>query len=69
MSLTFAKIFHQAEKTFALLNKDSLRANLTILKKLIDVLEIKHLNIDRHIASKRAFQTRVSLLAIQKKRY
>lgn len=60
MSPVFVKIFQQAEKTFSLLNKDAIRTNLTILKKLVDSLEFKHLNINPQLTSKRAFQGQVS---------
>lgn len=65
MSFVFSKIFHQAEKTFSLLNNDSIRGNLTILKKLIDNLEINDLGINPHLSSKRAFQIRVSKIDAQ----
>lgn len=62
MSSTLAKIFHQAEKTFSALNKDSLKANLNILGKMVDTLTISDFDIDERVVGKRAFQGRVSYL-------
>lgn len=43
MSSLFAKIFLQAEKTFALANKDSIKSNLALLIRLVDLLELNDL--------------------------
>lgn len=58
--MSFAKVFHQAEKTFSILNKDALAANLQVLKKLVDGLELSDLNINPYIVTKAAFAVRVS---------
>lgn len=61
--MSFAKVFHQAEKTFSILNKDALAANLTVLKKLVDSIELSDLNINPYIVTKAAFSVRVSRLS------
>lgn len=58
--MSFAKVFHQAEKTFSIINKDALAANLLILKKLVDSLDISDLNINPYIVTKTAFAVPVS---------
>lgn len=58
--MSFAKVFHQAEKTFSILNKDALAANLLVLKKLVDALEFSDLNINPYIVTKSAFAVPVS---------
>lgn len=46
MSLNFARIFQQAEKTFALRNADSFVQNFQHLKKLVDRLILSDLNVN-----------------------
>lgn len=60
MSSVFAKIFQHAEKTFALVNKGEIRANISILKNLIDKLNLKDLEIDPYWVSKESFRVKVS---------
>ena len=59
MSSVFAKVFLQAEKTFSIVNRESLSANLQILKKLIDEVEIKDLGINPHFTTKQTFVRKV----------
>lgn len=54
-------IMFQAEKTFAIANKDFLKANILILRKLIDEIELADLHIDPYFVSKRSFEQRVKL--------
>lgn len=49
------KIFHQAEKTFAIGNKELLKSNILILRRLIDQLEIADL-FDPYYSSKICFE-------------
>lgn len=56
------KIFHQAEKTFSSANKEVIKANLLILKRLLDSMEFVDLMIDPYFASKQAFQRKVRRL-------
>lgn len=62
MSAAFAKVFHQAEKTFSILNKESLKANLLILKKLVDTLKLS--DIDADFPKNRVFHRRVRLTIV-----
>lgn len=55
------KIFHQAEKTFAIANKDLLRTNILLLRKLIDQIQSpEDLLIDPYFVSKKSFDQMVS---------
>lgn len=54
-SPAFKKIFQQAEKTFSIRNRESYKANLALLKKLVDKLVYSDLNISTYLSSKKAF--------------
>lgn len=60
MSLLFAKVLQQAEKTFLTINKESLKSNLQILKSLMESLDLNDLQIDSRFVSKQEFQRKVS---------
>lgn len=64
MSLLFAKVLQQAEKTFLANNKESLKQNLQVLNSLIELLELKDLKIDPRFVSKQEFQRKVSELML-----